>query len=126
MRPQRLCASATIALRSAFLVTSALKATAVPPLAAIMSTVSWAEAEIVIDAQHLGAFAREGQRGGAAVADAFAGALSSADDDGDTIFQAHVIPLPGSGTVSVPLYNKARCPSSSSPARGRRRSRRRW
>ena len=46
MRPQRPCASATIALRSAFLVTSALNAAAVPPLAAIMSTVSWAEARL--------------------------------------------------------------------------------
>ena len=126
MRPQRPCASATIALMSAFLVTSALKATAVPPLAAIMSTVSWAEFEMVIDAQHLGAFAREGERGGAAVADAFAGALAGADDDGDTIFQAHLIPLPGSGTAAVPLCNRAHCPSSSSPARGRRRNRRRW
>src|SRR5690349_9126773 len=43
MRPQRACVSATIALRSAFLVTSALKATAVPWLAPIMSTVSCAD-----------------------------------------------------------------------------------
>ena len=53
--------------------------------------------QIVIDAQHLGALAREGQRGGAAVADAFAGALSGADDDGDTIFQAHAHSTPGIG-----------------------------
>src|SRR5437879_5655629 len=46
MRPQRVWASATIALRSAFLVTSALKAAAVPSLATIMSTVSWAEARL--------------------------------------------------------------------------------
>ena len=45
----------------------------------------------MIDAQHSGAFAREGQRGGAAVADAFTGALAGADDDGDTIFQTHFI-----------------------------------
>jgi hypothetical protein len=69
--------------------------------------------QIVIDAQDLGAFARKGQRGGAAVADAFAGALSGADDDGDTIFQAHLIPLPGSGTAAVPLCNRVRCRSSS-------------
>src|ERR1700732_3733086 len=43
MRPQRPCVSATMALISASLVTSASKATAVPPLAAIMSTVSWAD-----------------------------------------------------------------------------------
>src|SRR5579883_603256 len=43
MRPQRACVSAAIALRSAFLVTSALKATAVPWLAPIMSTVSCAD-----------------------------------------------------------------------------------
>src|ERR1700722_16793612 len=43
MRPQRPCASATMALISASLVTSASKAIAVPPLAAIMSTVSWAD-----------------------------------------------------------------------------------
>src|SRR5271165_1293045 len=46
MRPQRATASAAIALSSAFLVTSALKAAATPPLAAIMSTVSWAEARL--------------------------------------------------------------------------------
>src|SRR3981189_320226 len=43
MLPQRLCASATMALSSVCLVTSALNATAVPPLAPIMSTVSWAD-----------------------------------------------------------------------------------
>src|SRR6202163_2263332 len=43
MRPQRPCASATMALISASLVTSASKAIAVPPLAAIMSTVSCAD-----------------------------------------------------------------------------------
>src|SRR3977135_824373 len=46
MRPQRPCASATMALMSASLVTSALQATAVPPLAVIMSTVSCAEAAL--------------------------------------------------------------------------------
>src|SRR5256885_51646 len=46
MRPQRACASSTIALRSAFLVTSALNTAAVPSLAAIRSTVSWAEARL--------------------------------------------------------------------------------
>src|SRR5207244_11005568 len=46
MRPQRPCASDTIALRSVFWVTSALNAAAVPCLAAIMSTVSWAEARL--------------------------------------------------------------------------------
>src|SRR5258705_3054727 len=46
MRPQRPFASSTIALRSVFLVTSALNAAAVPSLAAIMSTVSWAEARL--------------------------------------------------------------------------------
>ncbi len=51
----------------------------------------------MIDAQHLGALARESQRGGAAVADAFAGALAGADDDGDTIFQAHFSSTPGIG-----------------------------
>src|ERR1700761_4603193 len=45
-RPQRLCASSTIALSSAFLVTSALNATAMPSLAAIMSAVSCAEARL--------------------------------------------------------------------------------
>src|SRR5262252_6249986 len=44
MRPQRFIASATIALMSASLVTSALNAAASPPLAAIISTVSCAEA----------------------------------------------------------------------------------
>src|SRR6516165_6560385 len=43
MRPQRFMTSETIALISASFVTSALNAAAVPPLAAIMSTVSWAE-----------------------------------------------------------------------------------
>src|SRR6476646_6398637 len=43
MRPQRACVSATIASRSALLVTSALKATAVPWLAPIRSTVSCAD-----------------------------------------------------------------------------------
>src|SRR6266853_5713212 len=46
MRPQRACASATIALISASRVTSASKATAVPPLAPIMSTVSWADVRL--------------------------------------------------------------------------------
>src|ERR1700761_9535927 len=45
-RPQRLCASSTIALSSAFLVTSALNATAMPSLAAIMSAVSCADARL--------------------------------------------------------------------------------
>jgi hypothetical protein len=48
----------------------------------------------VIHAQHPGAFAREGEGGGAAVADAFAGALAGTDDDGDAFFQAHVRSLP--------------------------------
>ena len=99
MRLQRACASATMASSSALFVTSALKAAAVPPLAPIMSTVSWADCEIVIHAQHAGAFARERERGSAAVADAFAGALAGADDDGDAIFQAHVSSLPESGTA---------------------------
>ena len=42
----------------------------------------------MIDGQHLGALAREHQRRGAAVAHAFAGALSGADDDGDLALQA--------------------------------------
>src|SRR5262249_2391000 len=46
--------------------------------------------EVVIDTQHLCAFAREGERGGAAVADAFARALAGADDDGDLVFQTHI------------------------------------
>ena len=46
MRPQRVCASATMALISAFLVTSALKAAAVPPSAPIKSAVSCAEARL--------------------------------------------------------------------------------
>src|SRR3954470_943135 len=46
IRPQRPFASSTIALRSAFLVTSALNAAAVPSLAAVRSTVSWAEARL--------------------------------------------------------------------------------
>src|SRR5229473_4073514 len=46
MRPQRTCASATIASMSASRVTSASKATAVPPLAPIMSTVSWADVRL--------------------------------------------------------------------------------
>jgi hypothetical protein len=65
--------------------------------------------EVVIHAQHLGAFAREGEGGGAAVAHAFARALAGADDDGNAIFQAHVTSLPGLGTVAVPLCNRARC-----------------
>ena len=46
MRPQRPCASATMALMSACLVTSALKAMAVPWLAPIISTVSSADARL--------------------------------------------------------------------------------
>src|SRR6266851_1651967 len=46
MRPQRACASATMASMSASRVTSASKATAVPPLAPIMSTVSWADVRL--------------------------------------------------------------------------------
>src|ERR1700721_3050778 len=46
MRPHRFSVSSAMALRSAFFVTSALNATAVPPLAAIMSTVSWADARL--------------------------------------------------------------------------------
>src|SRR6185295_15122889 len=83
-------------------------------------------AEIVVDAQHLGAFAGEGQGGGAAVADAFAGALAGADDDGDFVLQAHVSSLPESDTAAVPLCNRARCRSSWWRARAPRRSRRRW
>ena len=47
--------------------------------------------KVMIDAQDLRALAREGQRGGAAVAHAFAGTLAGSDDDCDAIFQAHVI-----------------------------------
>ena len=68
--------------------------------------------QMVIDAQHLRTFAREGERGGAAVAHAFAGALPGADDDRNLILQAHVSSLPGSGTAGVPLCNMARCRSS--------------
>ena len=82
--------------------------------------------EIVIHAQHFRALAREGQCGGTAIAHAFARALAGADNDGDPIFQAHVSSLPGSGTVAVPLCNRARCPSAWWPARERRRNRRRW
>src|SRR6185437_9004774 len=82
--------------------------------------------EVVIDAQHLGALARKSQRGGAAVADAFAGRLAGADDDGDAILQTHVSSLPGSGTAAVPLCNRARCPSSWWRARAPRRNRTRW
>src|SRR5216684_2181041 len=46
MRPQRACASATMASMSASRVTSASKATAVPPLAPIMSTVSWGDVRL--------------------------------------------------------------------------------
>src|SRR6185312_1278977 len=46
IRPQRPIASATIAFSSAVLVTSVLNAAAVPSLAAIRSTVSWAEARL--------------------------------------------------------------------------------
>src|ERR1700756_2025499 len=46
MRPQSAMASAAIALSSAFLVTSAMKAEAVPPFSAIISTVSSAEARL--------------------------------------------------------------------------------
>ena len=53
-------------------------------------------AEVVVDAQHLGAFAREGERGGAAVADTLAGALAGANDDGDLVLEAHVSSLPES------------------------------
>ena len=52
--------------------------------------------EVVIDAQDLGALAGEGQRGGAAVADAFARALAGPDDDGDFVLEAHVSSLPQS------------------------------
>src|SRR5471030_537553 len=82
--------------------------------------------EIVIDAQALGAFAREGEGRRAAVAHAFAGALARADDDGDLVLEAHVTRLPGSDTVGGPLYSTARCPSSWSPAPAPRRNRRRW
>src|ERR1700756_660665 len=46
IRPPREIASATIALISASLVTSALNAAAMPPFAPIRSTVSWAEARL--------------------------------------------------------------------------------
>src|SRR3989440_7792601 len=82
--------------------------------------------KMMIDAQHLGALAGERERRGAAVADAFAGTLPGPNDDGDAIFQAHVISLRVSGTAQVPLYNKAHCRSSSSPAPAPPRSRRRW
>ena len=50
--------------------------------------------KIAVDAQHMRAFARKGDRGGAAVAHAFARALARADHDGDPIFQPHVVSLP--------------------------------
>jgi hypothetical protein len=46
--------------------------------------------KIAIDAQNARAFARKGDRGGTAVAHAFAGALAGSNHDGDTIFQPHV------------------------------------
>ena len=57
MRPQRCCASATMALMSDSLVTSALKAAAVPWPSRIIAAVSSALREVVVDAQHLGALA---------------------------------------------------------------------
>jgi hypothetical protein len=50
--------------------------------------------QIAIHAQHASAFARKGDRGGAAIAHAFAGALAGADHDCRTIFQPHVVSLP--------------------------------
>jgi hypothetical protein len=89
-----------MALSSASLVTAALKATAVPPLGAdhVDRHIDrlLGRCEVVIHAQHVRAFAREGEGRGAAVAHAFAGALAGADDDGDAIFQAHVNSLSGS------------------------------
>ena len=52
-------------------------------------------AEIVVDREHLGAFLREAQHGGAAVAHALAGRLAGADHDGDLVFETHGEPPVG-------------------------------
>ena len=46
-------------------------------------------ARIVVDGEHLGAFLREAQHGGAAVAHAFAGRLAGPDHDGDLVLETH-------------------------------------
>jgi len=66
-------------------------------VAPIRSTVLLGRLEIVIHAQHASAFARKGQRSGAAVADAFAGALAAADDDGDADLSGAYQFTPGIG-----------------------------
>ena len=51
--------------------------------------------QMMIDAEHLGALPRKGERGGAAITHAFAGALAGADDDRNLVLEAHVTSLPG-------------------------------
>ena len=99
MRPQRACASATMALSLGVLGDVGLEGDRRALVHADHLDGFLRRFEIVIDAQHLGALAREGERRGAAVAHALAGALAGADDDGDSIFQAHVTSLPESGTA---------------------------
>ena len=82
--------------------------------------------QMMVDTKHFRALACKGQRCGAAVAHALAGALAGADDDRNLVLQAHLSSLPGSGTAAVPLCNKARCRSSWWRARAPRRNRRRW
>ena len=45
--------------------------------------------ELAVDQQHLGAFAREEQGGGAAIADGVALGLAGADDDADLALKPH-------------------------------------
>src|SRR5581483_12353879 len=81
--------------------------------------------EIAIDAEHPCAFAREGDCGGPPIADAFAGTLTRADDDGDLVFQTHLSSLRELGTAAGLPCNEARCRSSWWRARAPRHCRRR-
>jgi hypothetical protein len=59
---------------------------------------------MMVDAQDLRALAREGERGGAAVAHAFAGTLPGPDDDRDLVLQPHLGSLPGTGTIRPIIF----------------------
>ena len=101
MRPQRWRAASTIAASVCSLVDVGLERDAVAARLPTICDRFLGRGEIVVDGEHLGAFLREAQHGGAAIAHALAGRLAGADDDGDLVLETHAASAKGSGSRDV-------------------------
>ena len=89
IRPQRRSASAIAAARVASCVTSAEVGHALAAFLRRQRRGLLGRGEVAVDGEDTGALLGEAQYRGAAVADAFAGALAGADDDRDLAGKAH-------------------------------------